>query len=124
MKLLMTENAHLEHTGWRIATIVGALKQVCGKNICKELILMQICTQLGLAACTLKGCIPADASSARNAPKPADKSNLKVFTEAEFSDESFKCQPGENFMVDCNMCRCADGKQARCTKKRCVPGEV
>lgn len=86
---------------------------------------MQICTRLGLAACTLRGCLTVDDSAARNAPKPAaDKANLKVFTEAEFNDESFQCQPGEHFKVECNICKCADGNQARCSKKRCVPGEV
>ncbi|XP_055536341.1 U-reduvitoxin-Pr21-like [Wyeomyia smithii] len=32
-----------------------------------------------------------------------------------------KCEPGTDFMVDCNMCRCsADGKIMSCTRKFCV----
>ncbi|XP_058463408.1 kielin/chordin-like protein [Malaya genurostris] len=32
------------------------------------------------------------------------------------------CEPGSNFMVDCNTCRCsADGKMVACTRKFCIP---
>uniref|UniRef100_A0A1Q3FKT5 Putative serine protease inhibitor i/ii n=2 Tax=Culex tarsalis TaxID=7177 RepID=A0A1Q3FKT5_CULTA len=32
------------------------------------------------------------------------------------------CEPGSNFMVECNKCRCsADGKLMSCTRKFCVP---
>ncbi|XP_053683993.1 uncharacterized protein LOC128734042 [Sabethes cyaneus] len=34
------------------------------------------------------------------------------------------CEPGSNFMVDCNVCRCStDGKLMSCTRKFCVPEE-
>ncbi|XP_055628267.1 uncharacterized protein LOC129769814 [Toxorhynchites rutilus septentrionalis] len=34
------------------------------------------------------------------------------------------CEPGTNFMVDCNTCRCsADGKLVSCTRKFCLPEE-
>ncbi|XP_058832394.1 uncharacterized protein LOC131690546 [Topomyia yanbarensis] len=34
------------------------------------------------------------------------------------------CEPGSNFKVDCNVCRCsADGKLMSCTRKFCLPDE-
>lgn len=76
-----------------------------------------------MAACTLRGCITADETASRNSPTPADASNLRVVTEDEFHAPEFSCKPGEYFKVDCNMCKCGDGKNARCSKKRCVDGE-
>lgn len=35
------------------------------------------------------------------------------------------CEPGSNFMVECNKCRCSsDGKLMSCTRKFCVPDSV
>lgn len=40
-------------------------------------------------------------------------------------DEGQVCEPGSNFMVDCNRCRCSsDGKLMSCTRKFCVPDAV
>lgn len=37
-------------------------------------------------------------------------------------DEGQVCEPGSNFMVECNKCRCSsDGKLMSCTRKFCVP---
>jgi hypothetical protein len=77
----------------------------------------------GFAACTLKGCLGNMEKRTRQSSRSTD-SQLRVISANEFNKPDFECQPGEHFKVDCNNCKCtADGKHARCSKKRCLQDE-
>lgn len=83
------------------------------------------CNSTGVAACTLKGCLGKVDKKSKTSLRSTDtQQQVKTISASEFNSETFECQPGEHFKVDCNSCKCAaDGKHARCSKKRCIPEE-
>lgn len=92
------------------------------------------CTETGIAACTLRGCLsgntfdvqpvnPATQSqSAQDDVKEVDRTEPKrVVTREEYESPEFTCAPLESFKLECNNCKCAEsGKTAKwCTRKFC-----
>lgn len=92
------------------------------------------CTETGIAACTLRGCLsgnpfdvqpvnPATQSqSEQDHVKDVDRTEPKrVVTREEYESPEFTCAPSESFKLECNNCKCAEsGKTAKwCTRKFC-----
>jgi hypothetical protein len=70
------------------------------------------------------GCLGNMEKKARPSLRSTDTQQLKVVSANDFNSPDFQCQPGEHFKVDCNSCKCtADGKHARCSKRRCLTDE-
>lgn len=78
------------------------------------------CTETGIGACTLRGCLGQNASSNFRA-SVVSPSAIKRVTMDEYNQDDFECIPQEYFKLDCNNCKCSsDGRTGKCTKKACI----
>ena len=78
------------------------------------------CTETGIGACTLRGCLGPHYSSHHRVPV-VPSTAIRSFTVEEFNADDFECTPHEYFKLECNSCKCGSGgRTARCTKKACI----
>ena len=89
------------------------------------------CTETGIAACTLRGCLSGNTFDVQPV-NPATQSQRaqddikedepkRVVSREEYESATFTCTPLESFKLECNNCKCAEsGKTAKwCTRKFC-----
>lgn len=86
------------------------------KNECNDC----VCTETGIGACTLRGCLTQEQSKSLR-PTVYSLTSIRTVSQNEFNSASnFSCTPYEYFKLECNFCKCSsDGKGAKCTKKGC-----
>lgn len=84
------------------------------------------CTETGVAACTLRGCLGPNHDSRQSnrsqVPRvpPPPAVGIRTVARDEYENPNFECTPYEYFKLECNNCKCSSGgKSARCTKKAC-----